>query len=559
MTPRNLIAALRWSLLFVFFFAVVHAQAPAPDLILHNGNIVTMEAKQPTAAAIAMQGERILAIGANDAILKTAGPKTKVIDLKGRTAIPGLIDTHIHIVNGGLGMVKVQLGEAESVADVVDIVRNHIRDNSVPAGAWVVASSDWYVNQLKENRFPTRWELDKAAPENPVFLPRGAHQSASNSLALKLAAIAKDTPAPKGGEIGKDAKTGEPDGTLVDTAQEPIRKLLPKEEAGASLAALKRVQTLAHSLGITSLVDGGVNMGEWRTMEELKKSGGLKIRIAARVRPKSPEDFREINKTLPPATGDQWLRTGLIKVTLDGGSTGALFTQPYANNKEFYGVQVNTTEFLRDISDLANQNGWRMSVHCNGDKAFDILLSTWEAIDKKKSIVGRRWTVEHGKNIRPDQIARVKALGLIVTIQAAPYVKGETYMTNFGRERAEQSSPTRDYLKNGIILAGGSDWLTNPLNPFLHMYFAVARRTKAGTLLGPEQALTPAEALAMHTKYAAYVMFEEDAKGTLAAGKLADVTVLSENPLTAPVERIKDIKALMTIAGGEVVYQAKEF
>src|ERR1051325_10399798 len=325
MTPRNLIAALRWSPLFLFFFAAVHAQAPAPDLILHNGNIVTMEDKQPTAAAIAMQGEKILSLGPSEQILKLAGPQTKVVDLKGRTAIPGLIDTHIHIVSGGLGMVKVQLGEAESVADVLDIVRNHIRDNSVPAGAWVVASSDWYVNQLKENRFPTRWELDKAAPENPVFLPRGAHQSASNSLALKLAGITKDTVAPKGGEIGKDAKTGEPDGTLVDTAQEPIRKLLPREETGAALAALKRVQALAHSLGITSLVDGGVNMGEWRTMEELKKSGGLKIRIAARVRPKSPEDFREINKTLPPATGDQWLRTGLIKVTLDGGSTGALF------------------------------------------------------------------------------------------------------------------------------------------------------------------------------------------------------------------------------------------
>src|SRR6185369_457231 len=164
MTLRNSAAALRRSLLSVFLFATAHAQAPAPDLILHNGNIVTMEEKQPTAAAIAMQGEKILALGASDAILKTAGPKTIIVDLKGRTAIPGLIDTHIHIVSGGLGMVKVQLAEAESVAEVLDIVRNHIRDNNVPPGAWVVASSDWYVNQLKENRFPTRWELDKAAP-----------------------------------------------------------------------------------------------------------------------------------------------------------------------------------------------------------------------------------------------------------------------------------------------------------------------------------------------------------------------------------------------------------
>jgi predicted amidohydrolase YtcJ len=302
-------------------------------------------------------------------------------------------------------------------------------------------------------------------------------------------------------------------------------------------------------------VDGGVTLGEWQTMEQLKKSGQLKIRIAARIRPRDVNDFAKINAALSPETGDVWLRTGPIKVTLDGGSTGALFTRPYAIKPDFHGVQVTSTEVLKEISELANQNNWRMSVHCNGDKAFDILLDTWEAINKKKSIVGKRWTVEHGKNIRPEQIRRVKALGLLVTIQAAPYVKGETYMTNFGRETAEQSSPTRDYLKSGIILAGGSDWLTNPLNPFLHMYFAVARKTKAGNPLGQNQALTPAEALAMHTKFAAYVTFEENSKGTLAPGKFADLAVLSHDPLKIDTEQIKDIKVLMTLVGGEIVYQ----
>src|SRR5262249_10321847 len=160
-------------------------------------------------------------------------------------------------------------------------------------------------------------------------------------------------------------------------------------------------------------------------------------------------------------------------------------------------------------------------------KAFDILLDSWEAISKKKSIVGRRWTVEHGKFIRPDQIQRIKALGVLVTIQAAPYVKGETYMTSFGIKIVEKASPTRDYLNNGILLAGGSDWLTNPLNPFLHMYFAVARKTKAGNPIAPDQALTAAEALAMHTRDGAYVTFEENVKGTITPGKLADLTVLS--------------------------------
>jgi len=542
-------------LLFLLWFSSPAVRAQAPDLILHNGNIITLDDKLATASAVAIQGEKISTLGASEQVLKLAGPKTKIIDLKKRTVVPGLIDTHIHIISGGLGMKKVQLAEATSIAELLDIIAGHIRDNQVPAGEWVVASSDWYVNQLKENRFPTRWELDQVAPQNPVFLPRGAHQSASNSLALKLGGITKESSSPAGGEIVKDPKTGDPDGSLVDTAQEPIKKLLPKESDKASLEALQRVQELAHSLGITSLVDGGVTLGEWQTMEQLKKSGQLKIRIAARIRPRDVNDFAKINAALSPETGDVWLRTGPIKVTLDGGSTGALFTRAYAIKPDFHGVQVTSTAVLKEISELANQNNWRMSVHCNGDKAFDILLDTWEAVNKKKSIVGKRWTVEHGKNIRPEQIRRVKALGLLVTIQAAPYVKGETYMTNFGRETAEQSSPTRDYLKSGIILAGGSDWLTNPLNPFLHMYFAVARKTKAGNLLGQNQALTPGEALTMHTKYAAYVTLEENSKGTLASGKLADLAVLSHDPLKIATEQIKDIKVLMTLVGGEMVYQ----
>ncbi len=542
-------------LLFLLWFSSPAVRAQAPDLILHNGNIITLDDKLATASAVAIQGEKISTLGASEQVLKLAGPKTKIIDLKKRTVVPGLIDTHIHIISGGLGMKKVQLAEATSIAELLDIIAGHIRDNQVPAGEWVVASSDWYVNQLKENRFPTRWELDQVAPQNPVFLPRGAHQSASNSLALKLGGITKESSSPAGGEIVKDPKTGDPDGSLVDTAQEPIKKLLPKESDKASLEALQRVQELAHSLGITSLVDGGVTLGEWQTMEQLKKSGQLKIRIAARIRPRDVNDFAKINAALSPETGDVWLRTGPIKVTLDGGSTGALFTRAYAIKPDFHGVQVTSTAVLKEISELANQNNWRMSVHCNGDKAFDIPLDTWEAINRKKSIVGKRWTVEHGKNIRPEQIRRVKALGLLVTIQAAPYVKGETYMTNFGRETAEQSSPTRDYLKSGIILAGGSDWLTNPLNPFLHMYFAVARKTKAGNLLGQNQALTPGEALTMHTKYAAYVTLEENSKGTLASGKLADLAVLSHDPLKIATEQIKDIKVLMTLVGGEMVYQ----
>jgi predicted amidohydrolase YtcJ len=540
--------------LFSLLIFAPAARAQTPDLILHNGNVITMDDRVANAAAVAVRGDQITTVGTNEQVLKLAGPNTKIIDLKNKTLVPGLIDTHIHIISGGRGMKNVQLAEATSIAELLEVIASHIRDNKVPAGEWVVASSDWYVNQLKENRFPTRWELDRVAPQNPVILPRGGHQSASNSLALKLGGITKDTPTPNGGEIGKD-ESDEPNGMLVDKAQEPIKSILPKEDENASVEALQRVQALAHSLGITSLVDGGVNSDEWQTMEQVRQSGQLKIRLAARVRPRDVDDFKKINATLSPEAGDAWLRTGPIKVTLDGGSTGSLFTRPYPGKPDFYGVQVTSTDVLKGISELANENNWRMSVHCNGDKAFDILLDTWEAVNAKKSIVDRRWTVEHGKFIRPDQMQRVKALGLLVTIQAAPYVKGETYITSFGTKMVEKSSPTRDYLKTGIILAGGSDWLTNPLNPFLHMYFAVARKTKAGTSLGPDQALTPEEALAMHTKYAAYVTFEEDSKGTITPGKLADLAVLSDDPLKVATDQIKDIKALMTVVGGEVVYQ----
>jgi hypothetical protein len=260
-------------LFFLLWFFSPGVRAQAPDLILHNGNIITLDDKLATASAVAIRGEKISALGASEQVLKLAGPKTKIIDLKKRTVVPGLIDSHIHIISGGLGMKKVQLAEASSIAELLDTIAGHIRDNQVPAGEWIVASSDWYVNQLKENRFPTRWELDRVAPQNPVFLSRGAHQSASNSLALKLGGITRESPSPAGGEIVKDPKTGELNGTLVDTAQEPIKKLLPKESDQASLEALRREQELAHSLGITSLVDGGVNLGEWQTMEQLKTSG----------------------------------------------------------------------------------------------------------------------------------------------------------------------------------------------------------------------------------------------------------------------------------------------
>lgn len=545
--------------LLLFLCLPLRVYSQAPDLILHNGNIITLEDNLKDISAVAVRERKIVTLGADELILKLAGPGTKIIDLKKRVVIPGFIDTHIHIISGGLGMKRVQLGETTSISELQEAVKAYIQESRIPPGEWVIASSDWYVNQLKENRFPTRWELDKVSPRNPVFLPRGAHQSASNSLALKLAGITKDSSAPKGGEIVKDPKTGEPTGTLVDTAQEPIRNLLPKEDEAESLEALRRVQDLAHSLGITSLVEGAATLSEWQIMERFKKSGGLKIRIAARLRAGNKADFLKINKALSPRVGDEWLRTGPIKIILDGGSTGALFSQPYVDKPGFYGVQVTSTEDFKEISELANQNDWRVSIHCNGDKAFDILLSAWEEINKKKSIVGKRWTVEHGKNIRPEQIPRVKALGLLVTIQAAPYVKGETYLTNFGRERADASSPTRDYMNNGIVLAGGSDWLTNPLNPFLHIYFAAARKTKAGNILGARQAMTPLEALAMHTKYGAYVTFEENMKGTLAPGKLADMAVLSQNPLTVTTGEIKDTRVLMTLVGGEVVYKSNDF
>src|SRR4030095_903859 len=224
-------------LLFLLWFFSPAVRAQAPDLILHNGNIITLDDKLATASAVAIQGEKISTLGASEQVLKLAGPKTKIIDLKKRTVVPGLIDSHIHIISGGLGMKKVQLAEASSIAELLDTIAGHIRDNQVPAGDWIVASSDWDVNQLKENRFPTRWELDRVALQNPVFLPRGAHQSASNSLAVKLGGITKESPSPPGGEIGQDPYTRELNGSLVDTAQEPIKKLLPKESDQASLEA----------------------------------------------------------------------------------------------------------------------------------------------------------------------------------------------------------------------------------------------------------------------------------------------------------------------------------
>lgn len=552
--PKAILGLLTITLVVFIHFT---AYCETADIILHKGNIITLEEKSGNVSAVAIKGERILGLGSDGEILKTAGQGTKIIDLEGKTVIPGFNDSHVHIIKSGISMSKVSLGETTSISEVQEAIRSFIQENKIPAGKWVVSSSDWYTNQLKENRFPTRLELDKVSPQNPVFLPRGGHQSASNSVALKLAGISKETPSPKGGEIVKDSQTGEPTGVLIDEAQKAVTDLIPKEGEEESLEALRKVQALAHSFGITSMVDGGATLKEWAILEKFRKSGQMKIRIAARMAAPNKNEFLKINQALTPQTGDQWLKVGPLKMLLDGGSTGTLFTQPYANDPKFYGVQITPTQDLKEVSALASQNDWRVSVHCQGDKAFDILLDAWEEVNGKKSIVGKRWTVEHGKNIRQDQLRRVKDLGLMVTIQAPAYVKGETYIKNFGMERAGRDSPGRDYLNNGIMLAGGSDWLTNPLNPFIHMYFAVARKTKAGTIMVKEQALTAKEALSMETKYAAYVTYEENLKGTIAPGKLADLAVLSQDPLKASPEDLKNTKVLMTLVGGEIVYQAK--
>ena len=532
-----------------------------PDLVLHSGKIVTVDDAFSYAEAVAITGDRIQAVGDNASIQALAGPETELVDLEGKTVIPGLADDHFHSVGGGPG---VDLSKARTLADVVRAIQE--RASQSAPGELVITNADWHEAQLKEQRLPLRRDLDQMAPDNPVVVVRGGHELILNSKALQQWGITADTVEPQGGRIGRYSDN-ELNGELIDNATDLVD--LPKPpERSLEQKVQDRIDAYNKllSAGVTSVRYGSSSVEDYRLHQEMKRRGELPIRISQLLwmpPDTNPEEVEDIvtGWGVQPDEGDHELRIVGVKLLVDGGFEGALLREPYAEpwgkGGTFRGVQTMPTENYHAIVKTLNELGWRVATHAVGDAAIDLVLDGYEAAHSETSIVGRRWGIEHAFLPAEDQISRIKKLGLFVSAQHHLYVAGPSLEKYWGRKRADWTTPMRFYLDQGVHVAGGTDSPVIPYPPMTVIYHFVTRDTISGGVFGAEQEITREEALRVMTLNNAFLNFEEDINGSIEPGKLADLVVLSDDIMTCREADIRSLEVEMAMVGGRVAYRRK--
>jgi predicted amidohydrolase YtcJ len=536
----------------------IEAQTSAPDLILVNAKIYTVEPAFSTAEAAAITNGRFTSVGSSAQIRRLAAPKTRILDLGGKTVIPGLADNHLHSAGGGPG---VDLSRARTLDEVLNRIAARVRQAA--SGEIVITNSDWHEAQLKEQRLPYRRDLDKVAPGTPVVVVRGGHEYILNSAALSKWGITKQTPQPAGGRISRDEQ-GELNGELLDRAKALVT--LPNPEP-PNVEYFASEHKKLNAVGLTSIRSPGASVEQYRVLQEMRRKGLLTIRVIQLLRPPAANAAQMkamlAASNVKPDEGDEWLRIGGVKLAVDGGFEGGWMTEPYAKPYDeggtYHGVntmkQGDYTEIVKEV----NREGWRVSTHAVGDAAIDEVLTAYEAANAERSIVARRWTVEHGFLPREQDFARMKKLDLVVSAQDHLYLAGPSLVKMWGPKRAAWVTPVRAYLDHGLMVSAGTDSPVVPYPPLWVFYHFVTRDTISGGVLGPDQKITRQEALKLETINNAYTTFEEKVKGSIEPGKLADLVVLPDDIMTVPAKSIESMNVLMTMVGGRIVYQREDF
>ncbi len=536
-----------------------------PDLILWNGKVVTLDPRDTVADAVAVKDGRILAVGDNDRIKKNAGPEVPSIDLQGKTVLPGFIDAHTHAGPSAVSFryyVDGRCPPNRSVADILERIRE--RAAKSPRGEWIISNMNVFTDRkLAEKRFPTKEELDSVAPQNPVLLLASAHTQIVNTRALELAGITKTSPDPSVGKVEKDA-AGEPTGVLLEgRGMLPVPPVSPTELKESLRTAIPEYWMKQGYTTVCTFVDGP----ELKIYQDLLREGSLPVRVQAMLL----DDLRRhdlleslISLGIQPGWGNEFLKIGGVKVYTDGAFKGlsAATYEPYAHvpERDYCGLFRRDPRTLNDVVARAHIAGQAVCIHAIGDKAQDLALDAYEHALKAHPR-SHRHRVEHLGNVMtsPERIRRAKALGVLpVTTVEWLFAYGDFIEFYLGPERKKQSFLLRSMLDAGLRVANASDCRgAEPLSidPFFNIWCAVTRQTFSGGRLLPEEAVSVKEALRMYTVDAAYAASEEDCKGSVEAGKLADLIVIDRDILTVPEERIKDIKVEMTVLGGKVVFR----
>ena len=554
------------------------ADRPA-DLVVVNGKVVTLDPESSQADAVAVRDGVIMAVGTNEEIRKLLGDQTRVIDAQQHLVVPGIIETHVHATGAARGEATQPFVQLGSIGEIQDWVRARVRES--PPAAWIrLPRVD--VTRIRERRMPNRAELDAAAPDNPaVFTWQYANRQVQilNSMALRSAGITRDTQPPQGGKLQLD-DAGEPTG-MMENCSQLLAKFLPTAEVPEDeyLASLESLLRRYNELGITSIFERSSNAAGVRTYQKLKAEGRLPLRVTVTIglsTDGSVAGTERAIQALPfkPGDGDDWVKVGPLKIGVDGGVLygTAFLREPYGESAfSLYGISdANyrgdlriSPENLKNIIRTGHRLGWQMSSHVTGDAGVDAVLDAVEAAHADSPIHDRRYTLIHAYFANPEAAERAARLGVGVDTQPAWYYKdGDALADALGQFRLQQFIGLDTWKRAGVKVALNSDHMQgfdpdsslNPYNPFLTMYTAVTRKTESGLVVGPEQRVSREMALRMMTSDAAWFSFDEQKKGSIEVGKLGDLAILSDDLLTCDEERIKAIRALTTIVGGQVVY-----
>jgi len=548
-------------LVLVAIFRVI-GDSDAADLVLTNGNIVTVDDGNPTAQAIAIREGKILAIGSAVAIDEFVGRQTEIIDLKGQTAIPGFIEGHAHFNGVGQAQLQLNLMSVSNWDEVVAMVEEAA--NSAEPGELILGRG-WH--QEKWDRAPTpnvegiplHITLSAASPNNPVLLTHvSGHAVYANAKAMELSGIDNTTPNPSGGEIIRDGM-GNPIGYFRETAS---RLLAPARE-GATPTDPRRVVELAQeealSKGITSFQDAGSSFEQIDVFKEMAEDGSLDIRLWVMVRESVAELTENLAEYRMIGVGEDRLTVRAIKMAIDGalGSHGAWLLEPYADLPESAGLNTSDLEDAAATAELAIEHGYQFAMHAIGDRGNRETLDMFQwAFDNNPDEEDLRWRIEHAQNLHPDDIPRFENMQVIAAMQGVHATSDGPWIADrLGQERVERGAYVwRDLIDAGVIIGNGTDAPVEDVDPIASYYSSVSRMMSNGEVLTPRQKMTRMEALKSYTINNAYAGFEEDIKGSLEVGKLADITVLDRDILTIPEEDIPNTAISYTIVGGEVMY-----
>ena len=530
------------------------ADDAGPDLVVVNGRVYTVDESLPIAEAFAVKHDRIVAVGSTSDISNLVTRNTEVFDAGGKTVTPGFIDAHSHPANGGISeLLRVNL-DLRSITEIQGALRE--RASNTPPGEWVVGFK-YDDTKVREGRRLTRRDLDEAVPNHPVQVThRGGHTSWYNSNAFELAGITANTPDPPGGQIYRDGD--ELNGLVAELARRPLQRLIPSGTTREQRqAGVKLITEMMSAAGLTSTTDAGCSPQYTAAYQDAYDAGELCCRISMMM--SGGSTYQSLRSAgFHTGMGNEWLRVGGAKYFADGSASERTMrmSTPYVGRPDDFGILTMTQEEIHEAVEEAHRSRWQVGIHANGDVAIDMVLNAYERVQANWPRPDPRHRLEHCSLVNPELLRRIKAVGAIPT----PFYTYAHYHGNkwveYGAEKMQWMFAHRSFLDYGIPVASGSDYVPGPYEPLMALQSMVTRKDFDGRVWGPNQRISVDEALRICTINAAHASFEEGIKGSIAAGKLGDFVILSEDPHAVNPDHIKEIQVVRTVVGGRTVFEA---